>query len=899
MQQVIASANKFQDFGSYDALAKALIETFPEQNWQLKPRSLGAKLGELDRGNVKWWMSRQSKARCLAELLEIPAEDLAIHSESGSRYFSFEEFPEFPPLDLKREDVVRLAREQLDKARLDGSEGKEGLAQWVDRRGFQRGGPWEFDWLAVPDDLRRRLLYRQLQAVGVCEVLEADTLAGLGELLVGHEPMVVCVAHDGGNDDLNALARRPREAGLLVIAPFMLPKRTKSSSAEYFCWEQRALSDDEGEKFHLSGEGVRRWVLPAIPDWRDRLLEWVELQLNRNCVDTRFSAQAVSAWLYKFDPLSVWFRTTSDLMQLCRVAHLESEKRLPNPTDANAGDRLTKLLFARGGSDANAYKVKQLSEARWANMDLPWEDVLPLNAWLPLSVSGAAVVSRAELDEIVTAKTIGEREKAADRVAALLEVGNPDALLRSGLLIERQRGHFDFRYRSFAALLVRDCLMEQIASQPLSAWAGYCFDSGRRLAIDAAFDAVSMASLLSVVDRLLSGNANSAEVIGASEALFVAIGKRIVKGESVPEVLFPVAGMVIKRLDLSERCTFGEPWSRPSASSSDQLGWAAACWAWSLLPEAKLEGVDSWLFPGWATELKEAAWWQWELAPDDKEEEISPALGRFLDVLRLWAKEIDQPEMDWPPLLYIPLLLKAALDGVNLQSAWWKGLIGKKWAERYLVDAFKLAGAGAASRLWPSFVVASKEVWQNPPSGDSYNFPHIAFQDSTVRFWLLESLSPIEALAGLSVEDRRYLGHAPELLPPELRGPLLASLHDCHGIRSFRDGVFFLERFGFHATSALEIYLDDSFLAWGAVQCLWRWNPDRAVSLLVHRDTALEIRRSLLRECPESYFFRALEVLSAEPELLEEEERLILIRQYLPNAGAASSRALSLVRFSQ
>lgn len=899
MQQVIASANKFQDFGSYDALAKALIETFPEQNWQLKPRSLGAKLGELDRGNVKWWMSRQSKARCVAELLEIPPEDLAIHAESGSRYFSFEEFPEFPPLDLKREDVARLAREQLDKARLEGGKESERLSGWVDRREFQRGGPWDFNWLVVPDDLRRRLLFRQIQAVGVCDVLEAETLAELGELLVGHKPLVVCVAHDGGADDLNALARRPRAAGLLVIAPFMLPKRKESSSGGAFGWEERTLNGVEGEKFHLSGEGVRRWILPALPDWRARLLEWVELQLNLNRVDTSFSAQAIGAWLDKFDPLSVWFRTTSDLMQLCRVAHLESEKRLPNPGDANAGHRLTELLFARGGIQANAYKVKQLSEARWARMDVTWDDVLSLSTWLDLSGPGAALVSREELDEIVTAKNIGDREKAADRVAALLEAGNPEALLRSGLLIERQRGCFDFRHRSFAALLVRDRLMEQIASQPLSAWAGYCFDSGRRLVIDAALDAASMASLLSVADRLLSGNADTAEVIGASEALFVAIGKRIVKGASVPEALFPVARMVIKRLDLSERDTFGEPWSRPSASSADQLDWAAACWAWSLLPDAKLDGVDSWLFPGWATEVKEAAWWLQVLTPDDKEEEISSALGRFLEVLRLWAKEIDQPEMDWPPLLLLPFLIKAALGGVNPNSAWWKVLIGKKWAEHCLAHAFKAAGSSAASRLWNSFVAAAHEVSQNPPLGDKYNFPHLAFHYSPVRFWLLENLGAAEALVGLSDEERRYLGHAPELLPPELRGPLLASLLGCHGIQLFTDGVSFLERFGFHASSALEIYLDDSVLGWGAVQCLWRWSPERAVSLLAQRDTALEIRRSLLQECPESYFFRALDILSAESGLLEEEERLYWIRRYLPNAGAASSKALSLLRFSQ
>ena len=94
--------------------------------------------------------------------------------------------------------------------------------------------------------------------------------------------------------------------------------------------------------------------------------------------------------------------------------------------------------------------------------------------------------------------------------------------------------------------------MRQIAEEPLTSWALACFDPERRRVVDAALDAVSMEHLAAATERLLQEVADSAVAIGVSEALFMAVGRRILNGkEMIPAALMPVAQSVVDRMNLS------------------------------------------------------------------------------------------------------------------------------------------------------------------------------------------------------------------------------------------------------------------------------------------------------------------------------------------------------------
>ncbi|WP_281985326.1 hypothetical protein [Azonexus hydrophilus] len=897
MERPINSSRRYEEFGSYDGLARSIINSFPNMQWGLTGRSLGAKIGELDKGKLTWWANNPEKAKCLAEFLEISLEDLGLHGRVEKTAFSFEDFPEFPPLDLKREELPSVAEEMLDPERVaPDSLARATLDEWLDKRmAHVRHPPFEMHWLQVEDELQRQLLFRKLAVAGPHEVLGVEALQEAEVRLRNPKPLIIFVGRDGGAEDLAALAGRPLEAGVLVIAPFMLAKRDSSSSDEFLSWESRTAHGPSGRVFGLTGrEGIKRWTLVALPDWRERLLQWVEERLNRQQVDTYFSAQAVSNWLKDFDPLSIWFRSVSDVLQLCRLVHFDSEKRLPNPGAPDAGNLLVQLFFA--GKPGLKYQIGQLADARWLSADQLWQGDLPLATWCGLSATGLASITEADLDEIVSGRTLAEREKAAERVASRLEAGNPEALVRSGLLREGQRASFDFRHRSFAELLVRDRLVRDITMAPLATWAMYCFDPGRRVLIDAAMAVLPMTGLIEVARRLAQVPADSVESLAVSETLFVAIGKRIARGEEIPSSLHYVANCVVSRPGLLDEYGNFQPWSRPVASNSEHLAWLCACWSWSLLPEAKLSIEASWLFPGWAEELPELPYWLADIQPDKKAEHLSTSLAELLPVLRQWSKERDAPFENAPVLFVLPFLEKAAQGAVTAEAGWWNGVADKRWAEKVLLDSLKRFGRAAATRLWPSYLAAEQALLQVRNAEDKYNFPYMAHRLSPIRFWLLEHLEPADILKGLDQDALRYLGLCPESLPPGVRPLLLKSLLACNSEQWDPNALPFLERFGFHAAPALTACLEHIRFKDAAVDCLWRWDAASAVNILVHGENAsLEARRALLWGCPAQHFSQALAAVEKTPKLLDAEYVECWVRRYLPTSGRFAERAHALL----
>jgi len=905
MSGPIRTAKKFSEFESNNKLAEALIAAYPKVSWGEKHRSLGNKIGDLDKGVTTWWRNNPDKASCLAELLELSLEDLGLHEKSAGTAFHFLEFPEMPPLDFKRDESWQIAYEELDPLQISPSatQGKPKMEFWFGGRPtLDWRQPTDFDWLWVSDDLHRRLLSRKLSASGRYEVAFTETLAAAAVRLRNPKPVIVVVEQDGGSDDLVALAERPSDAGVLVIAPFMLSPREETSSAESWGWEARTIKGKAGRIFDLSSkhwsglDAIKRWELKKLPDWRERLLAWVEHRLSRHGCDTFFSAQAVEKWLKSFDPDGLWFCSTADLMQLCHLVHRNSEKLLPKSNDPQAGARLTRMLFEREPV-AMVYLIEQLAGLRWHSSSL-WEGGLSLKEWLEISGGAGATVSRADLDQIVTAKTIGERVGVADRIASQLAKGNPVALMESGLLKEIRRDAFDFQHPTFARLIIRDSLIDQIINGPLDAWALNCFDPSRRQLVDAALEAVPMGGLVKTAHRLNDALEKSAESLAAAEALFVAIGKRIARQENIPIDLYSVAKQVIQHLDFSDDWTLPNPWTRPMETRDDELAWICACWSWSLLPEAVVGDVPAGLFPGWTKEISEFPYWLYSLEPEGEAnaDDLSLAFKAFWRVVVEWTKEVDTPAESWPPVIVSAFLQKAARGGLSAQSAWWNKVVGHEWAEKFLLESCEEIGKDASSRLWPSFVRAEQEA--RVRSTEENQKPELFyFQISRIRFWLLKHLNPAEVLRGLNKDELVYLALQPETVPPEVRADLLLAVKNFLPVIGYSGELKFFERFGFHAASALEAFLEDDAVSNAAVQLLWRWNADRALTLLSDKKSVtVSMRNALYWGCTEQHFPAACESLANDSQVFDYEERQRWIRKYLPNAGRHAEHALELLK---
>lgn len=888
MPSPIRTAPAYSKFDSNDKLAKSLIEKYPDVGWALTPRSLATKIGMLDNGDPTWWLKREKETARLAELLELSVADLGVQSQVTSHLFSFPGFPGLKPLDLKREKSWVLAEARLDSKKSISGEGV--LDHWLEPAVWSSfRPPSDLEWLHVPDDLERKLLVKSLAAAGNYEVLIVETLADAADPLRGRKPLVVSVEADGGEKDLMALVDRPERAGLLVIAPFMpAVHETTISSSPFIAWEQRTASARERRLLELTDRAFNRFTWTLLPDWRERLLKEVEARLNRHVADTHFSAQGVKNWLERFDAHEQWFSTTSDLMHLCQIGHSISERKLPAPNDPDAGKKLVNLLF----KEKPLYKsmqIQQLAEARWNRSALSWRDGLPMESWLSLASPVTGTTVRNELDAIAQGKTQPERKKAADRVAKMLEAGNPDALLSSGLIKKCVQGNFDFEHPTLAGLLVRDRLMRQIAEESLASWALACFDSERRLVVDAALDAVSLEHLIAATERLLQEVPDSAVTIGASEALFMAVGRRILNGMAIPSSLMPIAKSVIERLDVTTAdWALPDLWSRPLESEDEKLAWITACWSWSLLPNTPFTMPDNWWFPGWSKSLPELPYWLSELWPDEKCEQVSLAWRQFFTVTDEWLKDMEQPMGDVPRILRIGFLMKAAHGAWPVDSAWWNELINCHWAEGILLKQLQKAGAGAAARLWPCFLVFER----NFPTENRYL---VTF--SRVRVWLLQQLKPVDALSPLGHEDRRYLLEVLHTLPPELRAALLESLAPTPLTVRYGDELAFFERFGLSSAPALALFLAHEQLGRAAAVCMWRWDADKALRLLRQREKlGIQEQSNLLEVCPAGHVAAVAVIVCGAPKSFDPTLLAYWARRHLPNAGGNAESLLAIIK---
>ena len=858
---LLRSIPKYAWFKSNDAIGRTLLENAPHLGTAINVRSLGTRIGQLDRGNSAWWSKHPEYAACLADLLEVSLSDLGLHAfAAGCHLFSFDVFPELPPLDLTREPAWKIFIESRHLEQPDpGSTGRPTLDHWLLPAIWQRHLPTEMDWLHVPDQLERELLSRTLAAAGNFDVLHVEMLSDAGRRLLQPKPLIVTLRAGSGDADMDALARRPDNAGILVIAPNQLPTRERTSSAEFLGWEERQGSGAENRRFRLDVGGMhaplKRWTWTPLPDWRTQLLAWVKRHLDHPGADTFFSAQDIQMWLSQFDPRGLWFCSVTDMLQLCRISH-HSRSSFPAASDANAGEVLMNLLFAHDA--ALALHVRQLAWARWQQYDLPWEGALPTDAWLAL-----------------------QPMDMADQRGA----GAVQPLLSSGWLRQQQHGYFDFQHRTLVNLVIRDKLVRQILDDPQNSWALGCFDQQRRQLVDAALDAVTLPGLAGTIERLQQQAQHSAAAIGASEALFMTLARRIIAGDRPPRAYAIVAQCVLARLDCSQSAwSCPVPWSRPTSTPEEQLAWITACWAWSSIWQPIEPMPENWLFPGWRAPLGKVPWWLTSLWPDKHYELLAPAWEDFFAAAQLWTSDLKEPLANPPLLLRMAMLLEAAHGTWPAQAAWWAQLTGMdsdRCLEDILLKQLQVSASDAAARLWPS-LLAFEQTSPDP-----------LIRLSNVRHWMLEQLSAADALTLIDAPSRHYLGKVPESLPPAFRAPLLDALAGTIDLQG--DHVLpFFRRFGPSAAMALPQFLADELLGEAAALCLWQWQPGNTARLL--RDGIADAAAGRLIDCcPPDQLACAIDLLVVQPELLDAVRRRWWIREHLSHAGAHAGKLLHMM----
>ncbi|SFC94566.1 hypothetical protein [Massilia yuzhufengensis] len=876
-------------FSSFDALAKAMTETPISDGWP-RYRSLGAKIGQLDQGKTGWWLQRPEQLRVLLDLLGLSGPDVGIHPDAFDGLFAFSDFPELPPLDARRERFCDIAGpgplpRDRDRAELD---------LWLeDRPRSLHRMPTSTVWLHVPPRTGRSVLLATLTSTGRYEVLVKNTLADVGELLAGAEPIVIAVSADGGMLDLLALARRPEDAGTLIIAPFAAPSRRDADPLEDWSWEGMTGEKLDRQLLGMTNPGSLRSAIQPVQwqlhsGWRQKLLNWVEARLSRHDSDTLFSSTSLGEWLDSFDPLQEWIRTPADLMALCRVTHHGLEKRLPDRGMRNAGQQLLTAMPLSGPGEEALFA--RLACARWEDFTQPWRNALPYAAWEGLA---PAPPSRVDLLAIAEESDMDERYRQVTRLARQPDTAGLRLLSGAGLLARSSNGCFDLEPRVLADLAVRDHLLVTMTSGRVDKWGMACFDPERRATVDAALDALDDGDLLAAVEGVLHRGFQSAAGLAAAEALFCTVGRRKLQGRQVPDGVHALASAVVPHLPLGvDGWTLPGPWTRPLSMPAECCEWLAVCWAWSLSPKPEmpaLAGYAGWLFAGWCDDLPETPFWLRSLTPPS---EGSTYIDAWTSVLKAAQAVVRHRTVlvDDPPSLWHGALLAASIYGAwPAQAVWWEAVHADETMTEILLTQLKHHGSAGATNVWPSLIAHEAEA---------ISTGQIRAMFSPVRIAILEQLDAAVTVKGLGLQERRYAVRNAQLMPPKVRRMLLDSLAPEELEEDIQSADRLFKACGREAVASLVRWLDTT-IGWFAASQMWEHNPEFTIQWIeAHAATNAELAEMVLDACPQSESARAAGVLLRDRTLLDFGARQDWVRNRLPGSGMAATVLVALLEQS-
>lgn len=787
MNKLIEEAKSKAGYKSNDALAKAMLRHSPELASSLQARSLGARIGKLAKGEIDWWRKNPVCLDALTELLHADPADIGIHDGVEDHFFSFAEFPELPPLDLRYEFPCDLAfganvNQHLRHKVAVGAEDLD-LEPWflenhmLDRRNM----PWGFSWLYVPNELGTDLLVKQLQARSTFEVLEVESFQDVRIHAHATKPIVISVSRQSEREDLALFANHP-ETAVLVISPFPMPLAGESGVFLIpIDWELASLPRAERDLRSLGSPYM--WTLRD--DWRSRLIAWVQQRLLSRKVDTLFEEAEVVSWIEVFDPEERLIRTPTDLLAVCRMFHGRPKIGRPDAAGRDVGHRLQSCLVPMDSRSSDTFN--RLAEAVWHRMDLPWGEPLDWAQWRNLSAfQGDQRLKGDTANARNNVKALGagmRPQQKAGGASTLL-----DDLKRIGLLQSvprRATGDYALKPQLLADLRIRDLLVAGIQTADFQAWGRLSLDQGRQYLIDASLSSASMNDLLKTVRRVLAEDPWDATVLGASESLFLELGNRRAEGQSLAPEMQGIVEMVLSRYFDSGNDGPTLLFSRGAESRVDHpnvLRTITACMGWSLTNRPKdfrkLDAQVLQLFPGWSGKNATMPPIPDHPGKSSRSNQSSPprwrrflkAMHSSLAELTVWPSTPDEPKTD----TLTPLMLVAKLcRGERAPSDWWEEVAQNQWATDFVLEQLNVHQSNdVATSAMGEMLTSVYEGF----SRDKAKCRHAILFGSRLWRWAIEQSTPSTFIAQMDAIQIAVLRAFPEVLPMSWRRSLLEVL---------------------------------------------------------------------------------------------------------------------------
>lgn len=888
MNDLFEQARKKAGYRSNDAFAKAMLKHKPGLGNRIQPRSLGVKLGGLLKGNSDWWRKNPDFMEVLTELLNVDLSDLGIHAGNADHLFVFDEFPELPPLDLRREIPCTLAygvaNDGLSRLKGEFKPHPLDLQPWMTDRELANGRnmPHGITWLHAPSSLGADLLIAQLKVRSAFEVLEVPSIQDARIRFQAPKPFVLALSLPVTIEDLGHL-HIARESTVLVIAPNPILVIDGIDLNEHLLdWEFSNRSEQEQAQRIVSNPifGVARYRWTLHNDWRQRLLSWVNSRLESKVADTLFDEQEAARWLNDFDPDEHIIRTPADLLTICRMFHMRSKRSRPAATGRDTARELQSKLVSLDSRHTDTFN--QISEALWARSDLPWAAPLEWSVWRDLhrgensQPAGANVAGRLSARQ---SSKIGRKapSKKTERDGRL------DELLSKGLLRcvpRKESGDYALNPQLLADLHVRHILGEQILSGDFQSWGRAALDAERQYLVDAALSATTAQDLLNTIRKLQAAEPWNPSVIGATESLFLELGSRRAEGQDLSPEMHFIAEVVFLRLMESGDAGASLLLTRGTAAVEghpDALKLIAACFGWSLTHRpASSSGMDKWAlqqFPGWAT--GSAIYPHLPDHPEEPEESthgspprwrrfMKAAVNALLEIPGLSPALVEEKSNIIAPLF----LVRALVQGNPLKPEWLHEVIDHRWSSDFVVEQLDRRHSDElASRTFGAILDCAFATLLDNTGNFTRWRTHFLFMSRIWR-WAVENSTPSVLIPVADEKHLAVLRELPQALPLGWRSKLLESLsHD-----SFGGNVKLIGCVGGDAWQLL-IALLGTIEGGEAAKRLWEINPLGVRTLLESNQLSHAAEINLILNSPKLLAVDVARHISLSPNLLDRPQR--------------------------
>jgi len=785
-------------FRSRDALAQRVVALWgdPKQ----KPRSIGIKLAELAKGKTVWWRHRGAAARALATALNVDQEELGLTDLTGESIFVFRDFPLARGFDARGEVPCQLGNEA-----------------WFAPIGSQTR------WIHAPPGTGRSFTAHVHRYRHGTRVVRVPTLMEALPHIGKPGPLLVEVER-ADDKDWAAEQQLLTRGSVLVIAPFL-------------CWNLRTPAPPQDPHSEPISSLEFRPEPPAAepPDWaavlswvprrgwRQQFIRWI---CERVATDVDFNLEDMFRWLDQQDPQARLFATPGDLLPLCAFAHERGRSWKHHTRGSFIPQWLDSRLSSKDAAPTSQqlwlrHQGKESLRAlvqRWFQSPEPWLGSLAKSRWLEflpeeLTRITPSTVQR-HVDELLKLPKRLQARKRDELLAAFATPNPEDAFLHltsAGLFQPEGDETWSFRYAWLANLIAQELIESTLRAGSPEQWGRWAVQLDRRDMIDALIDELREDELLGLIDRTVTEfRLSSLGAIGAVEALFAAVGRRLGQG-----LRFDAARVLPlweqQKSSLGQRADTWPhtPLTRPDAQG-DTTEWLELCWLWSFHVEApdSIPAELEWLFPGWTRPaLARAPHW---LSAGRQ----SPLL------LSLAIRAVERCEGEtlpqWLPYVLLPAFFLAAEQrGWRLTPDQMVSLIGISELSDFLLRKLESCPLEVrqerAARLWAASLSRGNIYFQEKPG-------------SPLRRFFEEHLTWEHFRASLTDQQLRDFALSPQGIPPHLHSFVMKE-----AIQRWPNlGSSLLSERSRLTADVLELLLHHHDPRWQVIRAFWKWHPDRA-----------------------------------------------------------------------